>query len=300
MAALTDYASGMGLGMEEAGVRGAGELCYAALELTPPMVQSGGQGLTKAAGDAGRAAVERDIRGLFVARDERKAGAVGVALNRLKAAVKANDQGRFERIRQQASLRKSNLINSVTMRIVNDGDPARAFAKARNFFSLSNPVTTVEQQEVVSDIRKVHLAHRHINSRGRMRTTKGAGSYLGKYVVESKAALERYIKETQMHVGFIKSGWWQVLSTLPKVKGKNVFKSSEIPVWVKRHSGTGYATLVRNKAGINIVIGNKVGDNDSQASKNNVQGVARAVAMSRLISQLEAYQKDQADKFNGK
>lgn len=34
MAALTDYAVGMGQSMEEAGVQGAGNLCYAALELT--------------------------------------------------------------------------------------------------------------------------------------------------------------------------------------------------------------------------------------------------------------------------
>ena len=298
MAALTDYAVGMGQSMEEAGVQGAGNLCYAALELTPPMVKKGGGGLTKTAGDAGKSAVERDIRALFVARDERKSAAVGVALNKLKAAVKANDAGRFERIRQQATLRKSNLINSVTMRIVNDSDPARAFAKARNFFSLSNPVTTIEQQDVVSDIRKVHISHRYINSKGRMRTTKGTGSYLGKYVAESKAALERYIKETQLHVGFIKSGWWQVLSQLPKVRGKNVYKSSEIPVWVRRHAGTGYVTLMRNKEGIYIRIGNTVGDNDNQASKNNVQGVARAQAMARLYSQIEARQKDQADEFN--
>lgn len=298
MAALTDYASGMGQSMEEAGVRGAGELCKAALELTPPLAQGGGKGLSLAAKQAGFKAVDRDIRGLFVARDERKAGAVGVALNKLKAAVKANDAGKFERIRQQATLHKSNLINSVTMKIVNDGDPARAFAKAKNLFNLSNPIQTVEQQEVVSDIRKVHVSHRHINSQGRMRTTKGTGSYLGKYVVESKAALESYIKATQAHVGFIKSGWWQVLSTLPKVGGKNVYKAGDIPVWVKRHSGTGYATLMRNKMGIYIRIGNTVGDNDNQASKNNVQEVARALAMARLFSQLEAYQKDQADKFN--
>ena len=108
-----------------------------------------------------------------------------------------------------------------------------------------------------------------------------------------------YIKATQLHVGFIKSGWWQVLSTLPKVKGKNVYKGSEIPVWVKRHAGTGYATLMRNKEGIMIRIGNSVGDNDNQATKNNVQEVARALAMLRLISQLEQYQKRCAERFNG-
>ena len=299
MAALSDYAAGMGKSMVDAGVTGAGELCKAALELTPPMVESGGQGLSRAAKVAGFKAVERDIRGLFVAQDERKSAAVGVALNNLKAAVKAGDRGRFERIRQQATLQKTNLINSVTRKIVSDADPARAFAKASNFFTQSNPVQTVNQQEIVTDIRKVHLSKRHINSQGKMRTTKGTGGYLGKYVVQSKAALEEYIKATQLHVGFIKSGWWQVLSTLPKVNGKNVYKGSEIPVWVRRHAGTGYATLMRNREGINIVIGNRVGDNDSQASKNNVQGVARALAMARLISELEAYQKDQADKFNG-
>ncbi len=299
MAALADYAAGMGKSMEDAGVNGAGELCKAALELTPPMVESGGQGLSKGAKDAGYKAVERDIRGLFVAQDERRSAAVGVALNNLKAAVKAKDRGRFERIRQQATLQRTNLINSVTRKIIGDTDPARAFAKATNFFNQTNPVQTVDKQEVVGDIRKVHLAHRHITAQGRMRTTKGTGSYLGKYVVQSKAALDAYIKATQLHVGFIKSGWWQVLSSLPKVNGKNVYKGSNVPVWVKRHAGTGYTTLMRNKEGIYIRIGNTVGDNDNQATKNNVQGVARALAMARLYAQLEAYQKDQANKFNG-
>jgi len=299
MTALADYAAGMGKSMEDAGVMGAGNLCYAALELTPPMVESGGQGLTLSAKKAGYNAVERDIRGLFVAQDERKAGAVAVALNNLKAAVKAGDRGKFERIRQQATLQRTSLINSVTLKIVSDSDPIRAFNKATNFFKHSNPVQTIDRQEVVTDIRSAHLAKRHINGQGRMRTTKGTGSYLGKQVVQSKSALETYIKATQLHVGFIKSGWWQVLSSLPKVNGKNVYKGSEIPVWVKRHAGTGYTTLMRNKAGIYIVIGNTVGDNDNQASKNNVQGVARAMAMARLYYQLEAYKNDQANKFNG-
>ena len=296
--ALEDYAREMELGMDEAGVVGAAELCKAALNLTPPMVEAGGQGLSKAAKDAGFKAVDRDIRGLFVARDDRKAGAVGVALNKLKAALKGNDRGKFERIRQQATLQKSNLINSVTLKIVHDSDPARAYAKAKNLFNLSNPITTVDQQEVVTDIRKVHLAHRHINGQGRMRTTKGTGNYLGKYVVESKTALDAYIKQTQMHVGFIKSGWWQVLSMLPKVGGKNVYKGSDVPVWVKRHAGTGYSTLMRNQNGIYIRIGNSVGDNDNQASKNNVHEIARAEAMIHLFYRIEQKQSRERENFN--
>ena len=298
MAGLSEYAEGMKLSMEDAGVRGAGELCMAALELTPPMAQGGGRGLSLAAKHAGLGAVERDIRHLFVAKDDRKAGAVGVALNKLRAAVKANDAGKFERIRQQATLRKTTLINSVTMLIVNDGDPARAFAKAKNLFNKSNPVVTTDSQEITTDLRTEHIKRRHVTAQGKMRVWRHTGSYLGKYVAESKATLDAYIKLTQSHVGFIKSGWYQVLTQLPKVRGKNVYKAGEIPAWVKRHSGTGYTTIMKQRGGVFIVIGNTVGDNDGQSSKNNVPGVARALAMNRMISQLAAYQSDQADKFN--
>lgn len=298
MAGLSEYAEGMGLSMEDAGVRGAGELCMAALELTPPMVPSGGKGLSLAAKHAGLGAVNRDIRQLFVARDDRKATAVGVALNNLRAAVKANDQGKFERIRQQATLKKATLINSVTMQIVLDSNPTRAFQKASNLFNKSNPVVSVENQEITTDIRAEHIKRRHVTAQGKMRIWRHTGSYLGKYVVESKAKLDAYIKLTQSHVGFIKSGWYQVLTQLPKVRGKNVYKAGEIPAWVKRHSGTGYTTIMKQRGGVFIIIGNTVGDNDGQASKNNVPGVARALAMNRMISQLAAYQQDQADKFN--
>jgi hypothetical protein len=297
MAALTDYASGMKLSMEEAGVRGAGELCYAALELTPPMAEGGGKGLSKAARDAGYKAVAISINNLFVAADNRKASSIGIGLNKLKAAVKNNDVGKFETIRKRASL-QGNLNSSVVKEIIHDGNLTRAFNKARNFFSKSNPAPTLAQQEIVTDLRKIHLSRRYINNQGKMRTSKPSGGYLGKYVVESKDVLKAYIETTQSHVGFIKSGWWEVLSMLPKVRGKNVFKGSEIPVWIKRHAGTGYATLMRNSYGIYIRIGNSVGDNDNQATKNDVQGVARALAMARLFAQLEAYQKDKADNFN--
>lgn len=101
-----------------------------------------------------------------------------------------------------------------------------------------------------------------------------------------------------MHVGFIKSGWWQVLSMLPKVSGKNVYKGSDVPVWIKRHAGTGYSTLMRNQRGIYIRIGNRVGDNDNQASKNNVHGVARAEAMIHLFSRIEQKQNREGNNFN--
>jgi hypothetical protein len=296
--ALKEYAEGMGIGIEDAGVRCAGELCMACLELTPPLAEGGGKGLSLAAKQAGYGAVERDIRRLFVAKDERKATAVGVALNKLRAAVKANDAGKFERIRQQATLRKTTLINTVTMRIVNDGDPARAFAKAKNFFNKSNPVVTIDNQEITTDLRAEHIKRRHVTAQGKMRVWRHTGSYLGKYVAQSKATLDAYIKLTQSHVGFIKSGWWQVLAQLPKVQGKNVFKSSEVPAWVRRHSGTGYFTMMKQRGGVYLRIGNSIGDNDSQATKNNVPRVAENLADLRMTRQLEQYQKRKADDFN--
>ena len=297
VSALNYYAEGMKLSMEEAIIKGAGRLCVAALELTPPMVEGGGQGLTKAARDAGFKAVAISINNIFVGADSKKAKSIGVGLNKLKAAVKNNDIGKFETIRKRPSL-QGNLNSSVVKEIIHDGDLTRAFSKARNFFSKSNPVPTLAQQEVVTDIRRVHLSRRYVDSRGKMKTSKPVGGYLGRYVVESQGKLEEYIKLTQSHVGFIKSGWYEVLTQLPKVRSKNVYKAANIPVWVRRHAGTGYTTTVRTSGGFYLRIGNKVGDNDNQAGKNRVEEVARALAMARMYAEVEEFAKKQADEFN--
>ena len=56
---------------------------------------------------------------------------------------------------------------------------------------------------------------------------------------------------------------------------------------------------MRNKQGIMIRIGNSVGDNDNQATKNNVQEVGRSIALIRLMADLQQYQERQARRFNG-
>ena len=297
VSALNYYAEGMKLSMEEAIIKGAGRLCVAAMELTPPMVEGGGQGLTKEAKAAGKKAVAISINNIFVGADSKKATSIGVGLNKLKAAVKNNDIGKFETIRKRPSL-QGNLNSSVVKEIIHDGDLTRAFSKARNFFSKSNPVPTLAQQEIVTDIRRVHLSRRYVDSRGKMKTSKPVGGYLGRYVVESQDKLKAYIELTQSHVGFIKSGWYEVLTQLPKVRSKNVYKAANIPVWVRRHAGTGYTTIVRTSGGVYLRIGNKVGDNDNQAGKNRVEEVARALAMARIYAEVEEFAKKQADEFN--
>ena len=309
ISALNYYAEEMGLSLEEAIIKGSGRLCVAALELTPPMVSGGGNGLSKAAKDAGYGAVERDIRSIFVALEDGKAANVGIALYKLKSAVKIEDKGRFERIRKQATLQKANLLNSITQKIIKDPDPERAFSKAQNLFGMTNgahifeavpEMEALKDRDFVTDLQGIHRKSKWVTPQGKMRVKTQQGSYLGKYVVQSKGVLEQYIKSVQMHVGFIKSGWYQVLTQLPQVRNKNVYKASDIPMWVKRHAGTGYTTIVRNRQGIYMRIGNRIGDNDGQASKNNVQEVARALAMARIYADVEDFSKKQADKFNRK
>lgn len=284
--------------MEDAANVASSRLAIAAMELTPPILDTGGGGLTHAAKLAGYNAVARDIRSLFTAKDDGKATAVGVQLNRLRKAIKENDQGKFERIRQRATLQKTHLTNDVTFKIIHDGDPMRAFAKAKNLFNQSNPVPMIERGEITTDLRKEHLARRHIDRQGRVRIWLHTGSYLGKYVAESKAALEAYIKLTQSHVGYLKAGWYDVLTKLPKLNNKRLYKAKDIPVWIKRHSGNGYVTSFRGPTGLTMIIGNTIGDNDGQASKNNVADTARTIALLRLYADLDQYQAREAQAFN--
>lgn len=296
--ALDQYEKGMRLSSEDAANVASSRLAIAAMELTPPILDTGGGGLTHAAKLAGYNAVARDIRSLFTAKDDGKASAVGVQLNRLVEAIKANDQGKFEQIRQRATLQKTNLTNLVTFAIIRDGDPMRAFAKAKNLFNKSNPIPTLDRKGVTTDLRKEHLARRHIDRQGRVRIWRGTGGYLGKYVAESKAALEAYIKLTQSHVGFLKSGWYDVLTKLPKLHNKRLYKAKDVPVWIKRHVGNGYVTSFRGPTGLTMIIGNTIGDNDGQASKNNVADTARTIALLRLYADLEQYQAREAQAFN--
>jgi len=296
--ALDQYEKGMRLSMEDAANVASSRLAIAAMELTPPILDQGGGGLTHAAKLAGYNAVARDIRSLFTAKDDGKATAVGVQLNRLRKAIKENDQGKFERIRQRATLQKTHLTNDVTFKIIHDGDPMRAFAKAKNLFNQSNPVPMIERGEITTDLRKEHLYRRHIDRQGRVRIWKHTGSYLGKYVAESKAALDAYIKLTQSHVGYLKSGWYDVLTKLPKLHNKRLYKAKDVPVWIKRHTGNGYVTSFRNVWGVTMIIGNTIGDNDGQASKNNVADTARTIALLRLYADLEQYQAREAQAFN--
>ena len=297
--ALIDYMVGMRISMEDAANVGSSRLAIAALELTPPLVEGGGGGLTKGAKDAGFNAVARDIKSLFVSKDNTKAAAVGLSMNSLRYAVKSNDQGAFERIRKRATLQKANLLNRTAMKIIKDGDPVRAFGKAKNLFNKSNPVTPMGFQDVISDIRAEHIKRRHISNQGRVRVWRHTGSYLGKHVVENKSIIDEYIKLTQSHVGMLKSGWYEVLTRLPKLNNKALYKDKDVPVWIRRHAGNGYVTSFRNASGVNMIIGNRIGDNDGQASKNRVHDVARALAMARLMADLEQFQDRQARKFNG-
>ncbi len=298
--ALIDYMVGMRISMEDAANVGSSRLAIAALELTPPLVENGGGGLTKGAKDAGFNAVSRDIKSLFVSKDNTKATAVGLSLNSLRYAAISNDQGSFERIRKRATLQRATLINTTAMKIIKDGDPVRAFGKAKNLFSKSNPVTSMGFQDVITDIRAEHLKRRHIDRQGRVRVWRNTGSFLGKHVVENKSIIDEYIKLTQGHVGMLKSGWYEVLTRLPKLNNKALYKDKDVPVWIKRHAGNGYVTVFKNAQGVNMIIGNRIGDNDNQASKNRVHDVARSLAMARLMADLEQFQKRQADKFNGK
>ena len=285
--------------MDDAANVGSSRLAIAAMELTPPILDQGGGGLTKDAKNAGYNAVSRDIRSLFTSKDDAKAAAVGVQLNRLRKAIKENDQGKFERIRQRATLQKTQLTNLITFKIIHDGDPMRAFAKAKNLFNQSTPVPMIERGEITTDLRKEHLARRHIDRQGRVRIWMSTGSYLGKYVAESKGALEAYIKLTQSHVGYLKAGWYDVLTKLPKLHNKRLYKEKDIPAWIKRHAGNGYVTSFRNAYGVTMIIGNTIGDNDGQASKNRVHDVARSLAMIRLMADLNQYQAREAQAFNG-
>lgn len=300
LAALNQFHKDTGIDVRETNILTAAKMCKLTMEFTPPLVKGGGHGLTKFAKQSGNNSVARDIKSLFVAKNDTKAAAIGVMLNQLKKAAQDNDQGKFKRIKDQSALKNVTLERTVVGKVLQDGDEERAFKKAKNLFNKSTQARALKEQEVVTDLKAVHEKHRYFSNQGKTKVMRAQGGYLGKFVVNSKGVLEQYIKLRQLQVGRLKAGWFAVLSSLPRANARRSnFKSSDIPTWIKRHPGNGYFTIADKPDQTSIVFGNAIGDNDGMATKANVQGYVYAAAIPSLMADAKQFVERSVRRFNG-
>ena len=263
IAALQRFAAQCGQTMKDAALEQAALACQDAATFTPPMPKGGGRGLSKAAQTAGDNAVAGDIRKLYVAANDRNSNsAANIIVTQLAYATKTNDIGLFNKIIGKGSLQALKNLPPIMRKIANDQDYDRAFKKAKNYLNRANPIRTEYGQGFVDELRP---PHDRIKGKFGGRIGKSARPVKIKMLVESKSALDQYIKERQQMVGMIKAGWASALRSLPKPVINGVPKDFGVKLlkvaWINRHNRViGTNRLLANQKVVELSVNNSQGN----------------------------------------
>jgi len=299
------FAAGMQITMRDAVLEQAMLACQDAAKFTPPMTKGGGNGLSNAAHNAGLQAVAGDISKIFVAaNDSTNRSAVGLIINQIAFAVKANDIGAFTRLTTGGKALSQISSKNILSKIVQDTDKARAFAKAKNFLNRATPVKNeYGTQGYVTNLRSIHD---QVKGRFGGRISKGQKAVSAKLLVEDKGELNDYILKRQKMVGMVKSGWAKALASLPRPKDNNGQQGepgAELrkATWVTLHSGVpGYNKSAFTDKIAEVSVTNPIGNINGIADQADTLGLVYGNRVKQMPSMLRYRMRKPVNKFNQK
>ena len=293
--ALNEYRLFSGKCMRDVLIEEAALTARELMVFTPPLVNGGGKGLSKAAEVAGRNAIEKDIRSIFNSTNDPQ-GRSAFAL--MGMAVAADDRSLFEKARKDGVM--TDKARGIFRGVLDDEDPERAFRQFSNRFRAAFEAKA--GQVVVKDLANIHQNAKR-QSNGRIRKNGGAVRPELRQMADD-AALKAYIKKQQQHVGRLKAGWLDDIMSLPKPTTPGIQKNfgiKGVPVWVfKNRSGTGYTRFTGqpDTANFSLVIGNSIGDNDGVSTDARTLEKVMAVRTGKLFKRADALLQYGIDNFN--
>lgn len=294
--ALNEYRLFSGKCMRDVLLEEAALTARELMVFTPPIVQGGGKGLSKAAEVAGKTAVEKDIKSIFNS-DADPQGRSAFAL--MGMALVAGDFAMFEKARKDGVM--TNKARGIFRKILDDPDPEQAYDKFSNRFRRAFEAKA--GQSVVKDLRSTHASMR-AKYAGRIRKNNGPGVPKELRQMADDAALLAYIKAEQKKVGRLKAGWLDVIMSLPKPETPGIQKTygiKGVPAWVmKNRNSTGYTafTGTPNTGNFGMTIGNSIGDNDGVSTDASTLEKVMAVRTGKLFKRADAILRYGEDKFN--
>ena len=308
MAAMTEYGYACRETLRDIGLKNAALMCRESIMLTPPLAK-GGKGLTDGSRKAGENAISTDVRKLFIPVDKRGGIAPLILLTQnLAYSARFGSPAEFRALLDGAARTVLKRGTKVVQAIANDYDDERAFRKAKNYFNRTPiSIRTEYGTGYTTDLRTFH--QQKLNQfGGRFKKAKQPVSPLEnwrhKRLVQDDATIKAYIASRAPAVGRLKSGWYQVLMTLPKPssrENKSNFGTSGIPSYVKTHAGnTGYQNVVDAAQVFEITLGNRIADLNNVSTEADVKSTVLGLRYKQLRLDLEQRLKKAADKFNRK
>lgn len=293
MATLRRLSAETGTAEKDTAKKQAALICEDMARFTPPLVKGGGGGLSKKAETAGNDAIAGDTRKMFIAIGDRNPNSQkAIVFRRLSHATQTNNRAEFDKIIRKSSL-ESLSISPIMSRILNDPDHTRAFLKAKNYLARVPVNSETYGFKSVTDIKSEHNA---IKGKFGGRIKKGQRIGQPRQLVESKKALDDYVRMRQVEVGRVKSGWLRALLTLPMPSGKNgpINYGADLrkATYIARHAGAGgYSRVAETSKDYMITIGNLIGNINAVATEADAVNLSLANREKQMTKDLEAYIK---------
>lgn len=291
MATLRRLSAETGTAEKDTAKKQAALICEDMARFTPPLVKGGGGGLSKKAETAGNDAIAGDTRKMFIAIGDRNPNSQkAIVFRKLSHATQTNNRAEFDKIVRKSSL-ESLSISPIMTRILNDPDYTRAFLKAKNYLARVPVNSNTYGFNTVTDIKSEHNA---IKAKFGGRIKKGQRIGQPRQLVESKKALDDYVRTRQVEVGRVKAGWLRSLLTLPMPSGKNgpINYGADLrkATYIARHAGSGgYSRVSETGKEYMITIGNLIGNINAVATEANAVNLSLANREKQMAKDLESY-----------
>lgn len=273
-----------------------------AMTFSAPMPKGGGQGLSVKAHKAGMNKLGNDVRRIFIPMDSPKKG-MPVLLRQVINSVRANDQEGFRMIYDRKStLSRVGNLSPVLRKIMQDTSYTRAFAKAQNYLAKANIYGQIRPVAgTVEDPRAIHDQYkRAVNGRWPKNAPIGGPQYF----IDTTAALNAYIAERQLKVGWIKAGYADALSKipLPVYKGGNTrnFGAYDAP-WVdanKAGYGTFSVTKTSKGSACAMVAGNNIGNINNVADDADTKNIVYGNRVQNILNTVASRNRDSIKRAN--
>ena len=297
--ACEDFAKGLGVDTHDVAIRQAHLICMDAMNFTPPMLKTGGGGLSDEARMMGEGAVKADINSMAVSANKRSAAFM--MYRQLGTAAYRNDRGHFDRVINLSTSALKTVKNSIMIKIANDPDHERAFKKARNLFAKTVPHFSSDNvfEKIYTDLKE---PHEKLKTRYDGRKIRKKLNWINKYVTDYQYAIDNEYERSKKNVGALKAGWAKAKQRIPKMKGRSVPKpGGSVNKWILRHTApTGILDYSYSDTNLRISIINTTGNNNNVASTAGTKNIVYGNRVKQMPKELEHILAARAEKFNKK
>lgn len=238
----------------------------AALKYAPPLVPTGGQGDTAAAGKMGVRAIDKDVRAIFAAP--------GSTLQSVFKGGRSGNLADFTSWKEKPLRAVSSML---LKKIHEDSDVDRAFRRAQNLY-----VGKEDRSQKVDNLATMANLHNQERKNGRVVREGRPSKEVKRYPhIAKESLIKRYVKMRAEQVGKLKAGWWEVISRHGRnlnIFGRTVDAGAKgLPKYITRHQGPGTLALVpAGGASQRVTIRNMIGDADGAGLRTKTKALVIA------------------------